>query len=315
MATYTATNKRVQTYLTYTTEKPTTALKQQRLEQLEESLAEGNIMLDELLPNKQLNVVDLLLYLTSGSGITKVGAERLAEKCECSVRTVYSAIKGLKSTNEFIVGRLIKTKGGAGKYIFVDKKHPNFREIINELFFLSDSKITELNAEQFAEQKNMEGVAAVSVEGQKQTSNIDIFSFKQANNNNVYKDIQNVIEKESKNTREYVEEYASNPYQIALYDFLELFPLHDSIKAVKSVLALRMGSNATAKTLVKAKDLIVEMSKRISEGYSYDKGVVAAFSGGLNKAMTYDVSTVAAADSKPSYSRKVELYNWLEERE
>lgn len=323
MKTLTATNKRVQTYLTFTTDKPTTSLKQKRLDQLEESLLQRNIMLDELFPNKQLGVIDHLLYITAASGISKVGAERIAEKCNCSVRTVYSAIKGLKTTNEFIVGRLIKTKGGAGKYIIVDKKHPNFKEIMKEVFFLSDAKITELNAEQFAEQKNLEGVGAVSVKGQKKSSNIDnsFKDFKQAiNNNDLYieneikKAVQEEIEKNATNNREYVVEYASNTYQIAFYDFLDSMPMPKSIEAVKSVLALRVGSNATRKTFTRAVNLIKEMSLRIYDGYQYEN-VVAAFTGGLKKAVTYNVPQVVKADPKPSDSRKVTFYNWLEERD
>lgn len=69
-----------------------------------------------------------------------------------------SAVKALKQTGEFIVARLIKTQGGAGKYIFIDKKHADFKEIMSEVFSLSDYQIAELNAEQFAEQKKTESL-------------------------------------------------------------------------------------------------------------------------------------------------------------
>lgn len=142
----TASNQRVQFYLNYTTEKPSTSATRKRLEVLKTILEERNIMLDEMFTHKQLAVVDRIIYLTSGAGIAKVGAEKLAEKCEVSKRTVTSAVRALKETGEFIVGRLIKTKGGVGKYIFVDKKHPNFREIMREVFSFSDYKFAQLTA-------------------------------------------------------------------------------------------------------------------------------------------------------------------------
>lgn len=331
MATLTATNKRVQFYLTFTTDKPATSLKQERLNQLEESLEAKNIMLDELFPAKQFKVLDYLLYITSASGISKVGAERIAEKCKCSVRTVYSAIKALKSTNEFIVARLIKKEGGAGKYIFVDKKHFNFKEIMKQVFSLSDSEIAEQVAVEVAGQKTPESLDTVSVEAEKTTSNYNNFFNKQASNyysnlfnqymlcNVMQESVKAEVEANANNNREYVVEYASNSIQIAFYDFLDSFPIPKPIEAVKSVLALRIGSNATDETLVKATKLISHMSQQIQKGNEYEN-VVAAFSAGLRKAMGYEkpVKTVYRLGDwieNTETPRKVAFYNWLDERE
>ena len=319
-ATLTITNKRVQFFLTHTTERPTTSLKKQRLKQLEETLEARNIMLDELFPSKQLAVLDYLIYITSASGIAKVGADRIAEACGCSVRTVYSAIKTIKSTGEYVIARLIKTKGGAGKYVVVDKKHANYREIMREVFMLSDVKIAQLNAEQIAEQKNSGNVDTVGIEANNQCPNSIIFYTKHAKHNiytaaasivNEKEAIQEEIEKNSNNTREYLVEYASNPLQIALYDVLEGLPLPKELQDVKTLLALRMGSNSTVKEFVKAKDLIIEMANRINDGYVYEN-VVAAFTAGLTKSLQYEVPQKIEKEVKSS--RKVPFYNWLTNR-
>lgn len=315
MKTLTATNQRVQFYLNFTTEKPSTSVKCKRLNELKSILEERNVMLDEMFSHKQLAVVDRIIYLTSGAGIAKVGANKLAEKCEVSPRTVMSAVKALKETGEFIVARLIKTKGGAGKYIFVDKKHENFREIMREVFLLSDYKIAQLTAEQFAEQKISESLEAVSLDDINKTSNINIFSTKQENNNyisDIAHAIKVVIEEETKPSRKYVEKYASNSFQIDFYDLLDGLTYPKPIDTVKHVLALRIGSDCDLKRFIKAKNIIHSISMRILDGYEFDN-IPAAFTAALTKSESYEVPSVK---TKPTYpKRSVEFYNWLNERE
>ncbi|AMX01171.1 hypothetical protein [Rummeliibacillus stabekisii] len=74
----------------------------------------------------------------------------------------------------------------------------------------------------------------------------------------------------------------------------------------KAVLALRIGSDATAKTFVKAKDLIMHMALRMKEGYTYDN-VVAAFTQGLNSMEYKPVKTLTVPKEVPVFAR----YNWL----
>lgn len=315
MGTLTATNQRVQFYLNFTTDKPNTEAKCKRLKALKASLEECNIMLDEAFSLKQLAVVDRIIYLTSGAGIAKVGADKLAEKCNVSKRTVTNAVKALKETGEYIVARLIKTKGGAGKYIFVDKKHKNFREIMREVFLLSDYKFAQLNAKQFAEQKNSKTLEAVSLEDEKISSNYNNFFTKQEKEifkSNSANAIKEAIEEESIPSREYVEEYASNPLQIAFYDILNKIGYPKPIDEVKHILALRIGSDCDMKRFVKAKNIVLSMAIRISEGYGFDN-VTAAFTAALKKSESYN--TVQAL-AKPTYlKRPVQFYNWLKERE
>lgn len=315
MKTLTASNTRVQFYLTYSTEKPSTSAKCKRLAELQSRLEGRNVMLDELFPNKQLAVLDHILYITSGTGIAKVGADKLAERCGVSTRTVMSAVKALKETDDFIVARLIKTKGGAGKYIFVDKKHPNFREIMRVVFSLSDYKIAELTAEQFAEQESDESVEAVSVEEEKVSSNIDIYSIKQEKDNyisDITNAVKEAIEEETAPSREYIEEYASNSLQIEFYDLLDGLAYPKPIDDVKHVLALRIGSDCDMKRFIKAKNLVHSISMRILEGYEFNN-IPATFTAALTKSNSYEVPPVKA---KPKYpERPIAFYNWLNERE
>lgn len=311
----TASNQRVQFYLNYTTEKPSTSATRKRLEVLKTILEERNIMLDEMFTHKQLAVVDRIIYLTSGAGIAKVGAEKLAEKCEVSKRTVTSAVRALKETGEFIVGRLIKTKGGVGKYIFVDKKHPNFREIMREVFSFSDYKFAQLTAEQIAEQEITKSVEVVSPNEENKSPNINIYSIKQEKNkyiNATAHAIKASIEKEATPSREYVEEYASNSLQIQFYDFLNGLAYPKPIDAVKHILALRIGSDCDIKRFIKAKNIVHSISMRILNGYKFEN-IPAAFTAALIKAETYEVPPIK---ENPTYSkRSVSFYNWLTERE
>jgi len=315
MTTLTATNQRVQFYLNFTTEQPSTSAKRKRLESLKTTLEERDIMLDEILPHKQLAVVDRIIYLTSGAGIAKVGSDKLAEKCEVSQRTVTSAVKALKQTGEFIVGRLIKTKGGAGKYIFVDKKHENFREIMREVFSLSDYKFAQLISEQIAEQEIIESVETVSENEEKISSNYNISFIKQEKEiyiSDITNAIKDVIEEEIVPSREYVEEYASNKLQIEFYDLLDGLAYPKYIDSVKHILALRIGSDCDLKRFIKAKNIVHSISMRILEGYQFNN-IPATFTAALINSQSYEVPPVKI---KPIYSKRtVPFYNWLNERE
>lgn len=313
MTTFTATNQRVQFYLNYTTERPTTAAKRKRLEMFKDVLQDQGAMLDELFPSKQLAVLDHILFITSGAGIAKVGADKLAKSCNVSRSTVYNAVKALKETGEFIVARLIKSKGGAGKYIFVDKKHANFKEIMREVFAFSDVKFNK----QFVEQKMTETFGPVSIKDEKQTSNLNIF-FNSKQEKEIYindmKIIKESIEKERKEpTREYVEQYASNSFQIAFYDVLNSMPYDSSILRIKHVLALRIGSDCDIKRFNVAKKVIHSIAMRINDGYEFNN-LVATFTVALENAVNY--KNIIDSESKIKYKKpKVTFYNWLDNRD
>ncbi|MGE9851049.1 cytosolic protein, partial [Bacillus sp. AF62] len=146
-----------------------------------------NQSFESLFPSrsKRKDVMDHIIYMLSGNGICKIAAETLADKADCSVRTVNAAVRALKQTGEILVAGLAD---GKNKYVFVLKMHSNFTNIMEEVFYIDAEQIAERNAGQVAEQKNDETVEAVGIETEKTSSNytnsINSFnSLKQEKNN------------------------------------------------------------------------------------------------------------------------------------
>lgn len=319
MTTYTANNQRIQFFINCSTKYTANEIKEAkslRLKNLEADLRQQNVFMNELFPSKQFLVLEQIIYwINKNNGICKFGTDKLIQSIQdninvsVSVRTVRNAIKAMKLTNQFIVTRLQSNRCNNGKYVIVDMKHENFKEILKEVFLMSDDKI----AHQFAHQKSEKSIDEALVQQQSidenKSSNLTIFKTSNTNNN-IYKAIQQDIEEDvlKNNNREYVEKFATNDYQLKFYDLVEMMPFPEQIMANKAVLALRIGSDATSKTFVKAKDLIVHMALRINEGYTYDN-LVAAFTKGLYNAMRYKSVTPATVESRevPVFVR----FDWL----
>lgn len=319
MTTYTANNQRIQFFINCSTKYTANEIKEAkslRLKNLEADLRQQNVFMNELFPSKQFLVLEQIIYwINKNNGICKFGTDKLIQSIQdninvsVSVRTVRNAIKAMKLTNQFIVTRLQSNRCNNGKYVIVDMKHENFKEILKEVFLMSDDKI----AHQFAHQKSEKSIDEALVQQQSidenKSSNLTIFKTSNTNNN-IYKAIQQDIEEDvlKNNNREYVEKFATNDYQLKFYDLVEMMPFPEQIMANKAVLALRIGSDATSKTFVKAKGLIVHMALRINEGYTYDN-VVAAFTKGLYNAMQYKTVKTAKVVSKevPTFIH----FNWL----
>lgn len=77
-------------------------------------------------------VLDHVLYLTSASGVATVTGKRLAEKTGYTIRTVRTAVKAIKESNQFVVAQT--ANGRAGAYIFIDKEHENYPLVMKDLF-------------------------------------------------------------------------------------------------------------------------------------------------------------------------------------
>lgn len=321
MTTYIANNQRIQFFINCSTKytaKEIKKAKYQRLKKLEEDLLQQNVFMNELFPSKQFLVLEQIIYwINKNNGICKFGTDKLIQSIQdninvsVSVRTVRNAIKAMKLTDQFIVTRLQSNRCNNGKYVIVDMKHENFKEILKEVFLMSDDKI----AHQFAHQKSEKSIDEALVQQQSidenKSSNLTIFKTSNTNNN-IYKAIQQDIEEDvlKNNNREYVEKFATNNYQLKFYDLVEMMPFPEQIMANKAILALRIGSDATSKTFVKAKGLIVHMALRINEGYTYDN-VVAAFAKGLYNAMQYEpIKTATMSKEVPVFAH----YNWLKNK-
>lgn len=285
------------------------------LSMIEEKVFEMGKSFSHLFPNKRKQVLDEIIYLLSGMGICKIGAEKLAEKVGCSTRTVKSAVASIKETDQLIVGRL--ADGKAGKYIFVYKEHPNFNQILKEVFFLDSlpetPSIAPPSAPLFAPLQNAESVETVSLEGQKTSSNhINSFNSLQEKEN-----IQAVIEKDvqdsSQNHQEMrgkLQAYQANEFQLALFDQIFMLDLPKEIKQVAGTLALRVGMDCDHPTALRAIKLLLHMSDNMAKGVDI-QNVVAVFS----QSMASQRYLLVTSPSKPVVQQpvtpKVTFYNWL----
>ena len=318
MTTYTANNQRIQFFINCSTKYTANEIKEaksKRLNQLKEDLLQQNVFMNELFPSKQFLVLEQIIYwINKNNGICKFGTDKLIQSIQdninvsVSIRTVRNAIKAMKLTDQFIVTRLQSNRCNNGKYVIVDMKHENFKEILKEVFLMSDDKI----AHQFAHQKSEKSTDEALVQQQSidknKSSNLTIFKTSNTNNN-IYKAVQQEIEEDvlKNNNREYVENFSTNDYQLKFYDLVEMMPFPEQIMENKAILALRIGSDATPKTFVKAKRLIMHMAVRIKDGYTYDN-VVAAFTKGLYNAMQYKpIKTATVSKEVPIFAH----YNWL----
>ena len=318
MTTYTANNQRIQFFINFSTKYTAIEIKEAkslRLKKLEDDLRQQNVFMNELFPSKQFLVLEQIIYwINKNNGICKFGTDKLIQSIQdnidvsVSVRTVRNAIKAMKLTDQFIVTRLQSNRCNNGKYVIVDMKHENFKEILKEVFLMSDNKIAHQFAHQKTEKSNDEALVQQQSIDENKSSNLTIFKTSNTNNN-IYKAIQQDIEEDvlKNNNRKYVAKFATNEFQVKFYDLLDMLPLPQQIVENKAVLALRIGSYATSNTFVKAKGLIVHMALRINEGYTYDN-VVAAFTKGLYNAMQYKpVKTAIVPKEVPIFAH----YNWL----
>lgn len=248
----------------------------------------------KLFPNKKGIVLDEIIFLLSGTGICKVGADKLAEKVGCSVRTVKGAVASIKETDEILVARLADKK--AGKYIFVYKQHPNFQQILREVFFIESlpetDEIASPNAPQFAPLENAETVEAVSVEDKKSSSNhINLFNSIQEKDS-----IQQTIENDvgtSKNKPSSLDEqrkkiiaYGANENQLWFFDMVSHSELPEQVKNVVGILALRLGTDAGLQKAHKGFKLAFKIAENIKAremGGKPLESVPAVFSAELNR--------------------------------
>lgn len=295
-----------------------TAKKKLILSALEERVFEMGKSFSKLFPNKKELVLDEIIYLLSGTGICKIGAERLAEKVGCSVRTVKGAVASLKETNQILVARL--ADDNAGKYIFVYKDHPNFKQILNEVFFIDSlpesDEIALPFAPQFAPLQNAKPVETVSVEGEKSTSNyINLFNSLQEKDS-IQQHIENDLQDPRKNqekTKKKLQQYHANEFQLILFDEIMTYPFPDSIKEVAGTLALRAGMDCNAKRIPQAIQMLTKIALNMASGIVIDN-VVAVFSEGMTNKRYLNSKGASAVINQSETKPKVQFYNWLEDR-
>lgn len=322
----TAYNRDVQRFI-MRNEKCTTQKKTDALKHVEEAVVKTKRSFEKMFPakSKRYSVMDEVLFLLSGPGICKVESKTLANRADVSIRTVFDAVRNLKDTGEVIVAGLAD---GKNKYIFVLKSHPNFKNIMKEVFFLDIADHNaEDNAVHIAEQKNLESLEAVSSNAEIDETNITN-SFNSFNSKQERDSIQRLIEAEASQSpnmdaAKYISTYYVNEHQRIVYDYIKSKDndIHKSIQNEALVIGLRVGSNIDKNAVGRAIKTIIKIDIFIKRGGVVREGIPAIFSSvyqhGLEMSeyqRQYDLKnplkTTAEREIKP-----VPFYNWLEERD
>lgn len=326
MTIYIANNKRVQYYMDLKKKiKSKLELKvnkKQRLEQIDFNIRKTGKFIDEVYPKKQKAVLSQILYLTGNAGIGKIGVKELAELSNVSSRTVSTVVKKIRNnieTTGIIIGKLTCTN----KYVLVDMKHTNFKDIMVNVFSLNADQFAERFADQFAYPEGAENVDISSVEDEKSSlKGIKGFkSFKkQAINNNISisepekmairEEIENQKSESPEEQRKQLEHYVTNKYQLAFYDFINIMPYPKLVSDNAYKLSLRVGSDCTIERFYEAKNVLQRLVMDIHEGLQVDN-IVATFTGALLKHESYPKipeKEVSAIPEPP----KCTFYNWLD---
>lgn len=299
------------------------------IEGIEKKVINNGISFEHLFParSKRKEVLDHIVYLLSGNGICKIGATTLADKADCSVRTVNEAVKHLKTTGEIIVAGLAD---GKNKYIFVLKSHPNFKQIIKDVFYINAEQITE----QVAEQKNAESVEAVSLDNEKSSSNhYNSIISKQENaiiSDSIENELSTTCGKLSPHEREIAEfekvcQYYVCDFQFDFYHHIKSASYSKEIKDVATILGLRIGSDCTEFTYNLALKVIYKIDRFINtHGLdSIDNSIQALFSHLYKLEIHSYVQNKKQQELErqernerekdlPEWRKGVPFYNWLE---
>ncbi|HEQ3526401.1 TPA: HTH domain-containing protein [Bacillus cereus] len=273
--------------------------------------------------SKRKDVMDHIIYMLSGNGICKISAETLADKANCSVRTVNAAVHALKQTGEIVVAGLAD---GKNKYVFVLKMHSNFTTIMKEIFYINTEQIAELNAGQVAEQKNDETLETVRIETEKTSSNYtnSINSFnslkQEKNNDNVslmksieieLKEVQNDAQKEF----ERIHTYFVNEYQEMMYHTIKAGTYHPILKTNASIIGLRVGSNCDESLFRLAFNALRKIDRFLKNNGILTDSVQALFSRVYSnniKLSTTPKKAHTGSSDVPNNEKPFVFYNWLE---
>ncbi|RDW20835.1 cytosolic protein [Oceanobacillus arenosus] len=260
--------------------------------------------------SKRKDVMDHVIYLLSGNGICKISASTLAEKADCSVRTVNAAVKSLKQTNEILVAGLAD---GKNKYIFVLKSHGNFKEIMKDVFYINADQIADQNAElENSKPLDTEGIES----GKTSSNNNNSIKFKQEKDNkeNVQQSIEKeFIEAQNDTEKEFkrINEYYVNEHQEMMYYAIKSGYYHESIKLNASIIGLRVGSNCDKHMFHHAQKALMKLDKYLLNGGTVLESIPALFTKMYADNLNYNFTNKDKKEDRKSIKHL--LYNWLEE--
>lgn len=329
MAILNAYDETVQDFITIHKPKSNKNYSFKRMESFKASEKEKGLIFEATYPKKQYDVLTQILIMVAQTGISKISVEELAKKANCGRTTVKEVARKLKNGTQILVARLKSRKKNNGHYIFVDKLHENFKAILKEVFMLDESEIilydqhNDHNSDQLKSAENVD-TSSLNKEkiGYKGFKGFN--SLKQAiNNNNIYigesekmaisEEIENEKSESPEEQRKQLEEYSTNQYQLAFYDFIQLmtqYPKLVSDNAYK--LSLRIGSDCTIERFMKAKNVLQRLVMDIDSGLQVDN-IVATFTGALKNKLSYPEIPKKEVASIPE-PPKCAFYNWLDNK-
>lgn len=309
MTVLTAYNEKVQEY----NEAPNKAYKKERLASIIDAVKSAGHVFERMFTFAKKQVLDRIIYLLSGSGICKVAGDVLAQKCGVSIRTVRATVAAIKKTGQFEIGRLANER--AGKYIFVDKAHPNYEWLMHDVFGVEVEQDAPLNARQSARLENPESLATVSADDENDALNgFNSFNLlKQANKNNNILDgaadseSGGKEEKSAEQERKSLQEFAE-PAQIEFYDAIKNDPeIKDEIKDEAYTMALALGEAERIDV-----DLALEKVQHINADTDthlrIDTTIRAVFAESYRRALSY--KPVKEAYQAPDFLK----FDWLSKK-
>ncbi|WP_033544186.1 hypothetical protein [Planococcus sp. CAU13] len=306
-----------------------TQRKQEIIDSIENKMYAMGKSFRKLFTPKKREVLDEIAYLLTGSGICTIGTDKLMQKCGIKSRTtVVEAVRAMKESGDILVCRLANNH--AGKYVFVLKTHPNFEEIMEQVFHIHPTDtfhaIEHQNEHQSEHQnehlQNSEVVDALSV-NQENPSPIYSISFnllnllKQDSIHNIANHIDNELLNAKKNEQESlrIDEYLSER-QKAFYEQIknneDLLPV---IRDNASLIALRIAKKYYPGLVQKS---LYKMNEQLHLGKSIESipaYFVECCSNLMKKGMDKNKLELEYQPGADTGRRKPapKFYNWLED--
>lgn len=274
----TAYNEKVQEYIL----PPNKKAKAARLESLIDAIKSAGHVFEGLFSASKKRVLDEIIYLSSGGGVCKIAGDKLAERCDVSIRTVRAAVSAIKKVGAFDVGRIANER--AGKYIFVDKSHEDYTWLMHDIFNVNAPQNAPQDARQIAPQQNAENAAPVRVEDENEApicfSGLNGLSSRPAlkSLSNIY----NMPTQESEKLKTYAGTEALAFYERIISDAT----MDESIKENAYALALTL-NDADIIDEVSAYDALRKINHDFDTHLRTKKSVRAVFKGAYERALFY----------------------------
>lgn len=299
--------------------------KQEIIDSIENKMYAMGKSFRKLFTPKKREVLDEIAYLLTGSGICTIGTDKLMQKCGIKSRTtVVEAVKAMKESGDILVCRLANNH--AGKYVFVLKTHPNFEEIMEQVFHIhpTDSFHTvEHQSEHQSEHQNehlgnSKVVDTLSM-NQENSSSIYSISFNLLNllkQDSIY-NIANYIDNELLNAKETeqearrIDEYLSKRQKAFYEQIKDNEDLLPAIRENASLIALRISKNYYTGLVQKS---LYKMNEQLKLGKLIES-IPAYFVECCNNVVEKRIDKCEIELESVTTRRKPapQFYNWLED--